>query len=190
MRGADGATGPPNPTPAHSNLSSLSRARTRHSTTIPHSDIHVHHHRGDRPRAHPSSDDDSPHPHARPLPPPPHAPVFRKTAPSVEPVVEKAQHEPHWPWSFTGVTAPFVVLRSGRGRVGHVWETTPRRCPTVVSPCVDNARPVRTHQSTESGSAVTCSRDSLMCVRGLFAFLMPLMRVAYGGGGGGAAIVW
>ena len=40
-----------------------------------------------------------------------HAPVFRKTAPSVEPVVEKAQHDPHWPWSLTPVTAPLVVLR-------------------------------------------------------------------------------
>ena len=30
-------------------------------------------------------------------------------APSTEPVVEKAQHEPHWPWFFTGVTAPSVV---------------------------------------------------------------------------------
>ena len=26
--------------------------------------------------------------------------------PSVEPVVKKAQHEPHWPWFLTGVTAP------------------------------------------------------------------------------------
>ena len=40
-----------------------------------------------------------------------HAPVLMKSAPSVEPVVEKAQHEPHWPWSLMGVTAPFVVLR-------------------------------------------------------------------------------
>ena len=30
-------------------------------------------------------------------------------APSTEPVVEKAQHEPHWPWFFTGVTAPLAT---------------------------------------------------------------------------------
>jgi hypothetical protein len=29
-------------------------------------------------------------------------------APSVEPVVENDQHEPHWPWFLTGVTAPLV----------------------------------------------------------------------------------
>ena len=27
----------------------------------------------------------------------------------VAPVDEKVQHEPHWPWSFTEVTAPFVL---------------------------------------------------------------------------------
>jgi hypothetical protein len=42
-------------------------------------------------------------------------PVFRKTEPSVEPVVEKAQHEPHWPWSFTGVTAPLSVQSTDVG---------------------------------------------------------------------------
>ena len=30
-------------------------------------------------------------------------------APSNEPVVEKAQHEPHCAWFFTGVTAPLVT---------------------------------------------------------------------------------
>ena len=29
-------------------------------------------------------------------------------APSTDPVVEKAQHEPQPPWFFTGVTAPLV----------------------------------------------------------------------------------
>jgi hypothetical protein len=29
----------------------------------------------------------------------------RKVADSMEPVAEKAQQEPHWPWFFTGVTA-------------------------------------------------------------------------------------
>ena len=32
-------------------------------------------------------------------------------APSTEPVVEKDQHEPHWPWFLTGVTA-FLVRQS------------------------------------------------------------------------------
>merc|ERR1719276_237677 len=30
-------------------------------------------------------------------------------APSSAPVVEKDQQDPHWPWFFTGVTAPSVV---------------------------------------------------------------------------------
>merc|ERR1719197_898321 len=33
-------------------------------------------------------------------------PVATKWAPSMEPVVAKAQHEPQAPWSLTGVTAP------------------------------------------------------------------------------------
>merc|ERR1719253_625642 len=35
-------------------------------------------------------------------------PFLMKLAPSVEPVVENDQHEPHWPWFLTGVTAPLV----------------------------------------------------------------------------------
>merc|ERR1719213_749797 len=35
-------------------------------------------------------------------------PVEICTRPSVEPVVENDQHEPHWPWFLTGVTAPLV----------------------------------------------------------------------------------
>ena len=33
-------------------------------------------------------------------------PVLMKFTPSTEPVVENAQHEPHWPWFLTRVTAP------------------------------------------------------------------------------------
>merc|ERR1712048_202766 len=33
-------------------------------------------------------------------------PEEMKVAPSMEPVVENAQQEPHWPWFLTGVTAP------------------------------------------------------------------------------------
>ena len=32
--------------------------------------------------------------------------MLMKLMPSTAPVVEKAQHEPHWPWFFGGVTAP------------------------------------------------------------------------------------
>ena len=39
-----------------------------------------------------------------------------KYAPSVEPVVEKAQQEPHWPWFLTAVTAPFLVQSIWSGR--------------------------------------------------------------------------
>ena len=34
------------------------------------------------------------------------SPVFTATTPSTAPTVENAQHDPHWPWFFTGVTAP------------------------------------------------------------------------------------
>ena len=36
-------------------------------------------------------------------------PVAMNSAPSTAPVVEKAQHDPHCPWSLTGVTAPLVL---------------------------------------------------------------------------------
>jgi hypothetical protein len=36
-------------------------------------------------------------------------PVETKWAPSSDPVEENAQHDPHCPWSFTGVTAPLVT---------------------------------------------------------------------------------
>ena len=35
-------------------------------------------------------------------------PVLRKTCPSKAPVALNAQHDPHDPWSFTGVTAPNI----------------------------------------------------------------------------------
>merc|ERR1712187_276180 len=46
-------------------------------------------------------------------------------APSVEPVVEKAQQLPHWPWFFTGVTAPLVV-QSTEAAVTSVSTCWPR----------------------------------------------------------------
>jgi len=39
------------------------------------------------------------------------------TAPSTAPVVEKAQHEPHWPWSLMGVTAPLLRQSTESGAV-------------------------------------------------------------------------
>merc|ERR1712227_452595 len=36
-------------------------------------------------------------------------PVERNIDPSTDPVVEKAQHDPHCPWFLTGVTAPLVL---------------------------------------------------------------------------------
>ena len=40
-------------------------------------------------------------------------------------MVEKGQHEPHWPWFFTGVTAPLVrqsTLPFGAGPGGGVGD--------------------------------------------------------------------
>lgn len=42
-------------------------------------------------------------------------PVLRNEMPSTEPVVEKAQHEPHWPWSLMGVTAPLASQSTDAG---------------------------------------------------------------------------
>jgi len=37
--------------------------------------------------------------------------------PSIAPVEEKAQQEPHYPWSFNGVTAPEVRQSTDSGKV-------------------------------------------------------------------------
>jgi len=39
-----------------------------------------------------------------------------KLIPSNDPVVEKAQHEPHWPWFLIGVTAPAVTQSTEAGK--------------------------------------------------------------------------
>merc|ERR1719310_1406886 len=44
-------------------------------------------------------------------------------APSTDPVVEKAQQEPHWPWFFTGVTAP-LATQSTESAVASGMTTT------------------------------------------------------------------
>jgi hypothetical protein len=43
-------------------------------------------------------------------------PLNKKLAPSNEPVVEKAQHEPHCPWFLIGVTAPAVTQLTDVGK--------------------------------------------------------------------------
>merc|ERR1719284_2346476 len=47
-------------------------------------------------------------------------------APSREPVVEKAQHEPHCPWFFTGVTAPFVVQSTASESGSPTYSSVPK----------------------------------------------------------------
>ena len=44
-------------------------------------------------------------------------PSWRKMAPSIAPVAEKAQHEPHCAWFLIGVTAPLVVQSMSSGTV-------------------------------------------------------------------------
>jgi hypothetical protein len=38
-------------------------------------------------------------------------------APYNDPVVENAQHDPHWPWFLIGVTAPFEVQSTYSGKL-------------------------------------------------------------------------
>jgi hypothetical protein len=42
---------------------------------------------------------------------------LRKLAPSSDPVVEKAQHDPHCPWFLMGVTAPLVDQSTASGKL-------------------------------------------------------------------------
>jgi len=45
-------------------------------------------------------------------------------APSTEPVVEKAQHEPHCPWFLIGVTAPSLFQSIVAG-ISVIWRASP-----------------------------------------------------------------
>ena len=45
----------------------------------------------------------------------------------LQPVVEKAQHEPHCPWFFTGVTAP-LATQSTESAVADSSRTTTLDC--------------------------------------------------------------
>ena len=47
-------------------------------------------------------------------------PVAMNTADSIDCVAENAQHEPQPPWSFVGVTAPFVRQSTEAGRSAGV----------------------------------------------------------------------
>merc|ERR1719473_87157 len=53
-------------------------------------------------------------------------PVAISHAPSSEPVAEKLQHEPHWPWFFTGVTAPLVVQSTESASSAPEYSWRPR----------------------------------------------------------------
>merc|ERR1712227_291679 len=44
-------------------------------------------------------------------------PVERNIDPSTDPVVEKAQHDPHCPWFLTGVTAPLVLQSTSSAKL-------------------------------------------------------------------------
>lgn len=44
-------------------------------------------------------------------------PVLILLAPSIDPVAEKAQHEPHDPWFLTPVTAPDFLQSTESGRL-------------------------------------------------------------------------
>merc|ERR1719498_671570 len=54
-------------------------------------------------------------------------PVAICQAPSVDPVDEKAQQLPHWPWFLMGVTAPLVLQSTEDGR------STARRPPMYLA---------------------------------------------------------
>jgi len=54
------------------------------------------------------------------------------------PVAEKAQHEPHWPWSFTGVTAPLVVQSI---EAGTAERSAGAECTVAAGPFTGLVRP-------------------------------------------------
>merc|ERR1719158_2559477 len=65
-------------------------------------------------------------------------PVAISHCPSKPPVEEKAQQDPHWPWSFTGVTAPLVdqSMLAGAALPEDWWE------PILgMSPCAGFLKP-------------------------------------------------
>jgi len=47
-----------------------------------------------------------------------------KLRPSKAPVDEKAQHDPQFPWFFTGVTAPFVLQSMVAGALSSTFGTS------------------------------------------------------------------
>ena len=67
-------------------------------------------------------------------------PPFKKKAVSTCCTALKAQHEPHWPWFFTGVSAPSTARQSTRSAAS---KETPRFRAAAVSLFVSAARGAR-----------------------------------------------
>jgi len=53
-------------------------------------------------------------------------PCLRNQAPSIDPVAEKDQHDPHWPWFLIGVTAPLVLQSTESGAWALIFLTENR----------------------------------------------------------------
>jgi len=49
-------------------------------------------------------------------------PVLINANPSNDPVVENAQHDPHYYWFLTGVTAPFYLQSTDDGKASTLYE--------------------------------------------------------------------
>nr|CAB3481713.1 unnamed protein product [Digitaria exilis]CAB3483790.1 unnamed protein product [Digitaria exilis] len=62
--------------------------------------------------------------------------VLMALTPSTAAIVENAQHEPHWPWSLTSVTAPFwrQSTDAGRSRGGGGWPAVAAERAVVGDP--------------------------------------------------------
>jgi len=54
-------------------------------------------------------------------------------ADSIASVAEKAQHDPHCPWSFTGVTIPLVLQSTEEGAVVMVASSSSKTGMDAVS---------------------------------------------------------
>merc|ERR1719446_881437 len=84
----------------------------------------------------------------------------------MDPVVEKAQHEPHCPWFLTGVTAPLVTQSTESARLdsSRIWMFFSRTIPSLI--CL---YPVRVFLS--AGVQVENSLMATLCVTFGSAFM-------------------
>merc|ERR1719329_655373 len=73
-------------------------------------------------------------------------------APSMPPVVEKAQQLPHWPWSFTGVTAPWVVQSTDAASSSPWYSCTPM-CGKLLGAFALNS--AKSAEATTTAEAIT-----------------------------------